>query len=463
MSIQDGAGVDGARGLAPQPGGTPHAGRLRKDDPAADPAGSRGAGEPLAGAHAGHPPRDGRPDRDRYEHQDDHGHVNDEHHDGRHAGDEQGHDEGHGDGRGHRGGHGGHVHRPSATADARLLWAALALIGGFLLVEVVVGIIAGSVALLSDAAHMLTDAGALVLALVAMRLAARPAGGRLTYGWRRVEILSAQANGFALLALAAVLAVQAGQRLAHPNDVAGVPVLVTALVGVVVNLAATALLARADRRSLNVEGAFQHVLTDLFAFIATAAAGLVIIVTGFTRADPLAALVVAGLMVRAGAGLIRDTGRVFMEAAPVGVDPAEIGQALASIDEVADVHDLHVWEVTSGLPALSAHLLVDEGGDCHRVQNTARLLLRERWHIDHVTLQVDHAEPAVLTITLGPRWQCSVTPVAPAPASVRQASPRPTSPASPAAPAAPAAPASPAAPAAPASVGHGDERQGGPG
>ncbi|WP_081438070.1 cation diffusion facilitator family transporter [Pseudofrankia asymbiotica] len=404
-----------------------------------------------AGAHAGHPPRDGHPDRGRDGHQDGRGHAGDDHHDEGHLGDGHagdGHGHGHGEGRGHRGGHGhghgGHAHRPSATADARLLWAALALIGGFLLVEVAVGILAGSVALLSDAAHMLTDAGALVLALVAMRLAVRPAGGRLTYGWRRVEILSAQANGFALLALAAVLAVQAGQRLVHPNDVAGVPVLVTALVGVVVNLAATALLARADRRSLNVEGAFQHVLTDLFAFIATAAAGLVIIITGFTRADPLAALVVAGLMVRAGAGLIRDTGRVFMEAAPVGVDPAEIGQALASIDEVADVHDLHVWEVTSGLPALSAHLLVDEGGDCHRVQNTARLLLRERWHIDHVTLQVDHAEPAVLTITLGPRWQCSVTPVTPVtttPRPARQATPRP-----------------PAPPSAPPSGGHGDER-----
>jgi cobalt-zinc-cadmium efflux system protein len=123
-----------------------------------------------------------------------------------------------------------------------------------------------------------------------------------------------------------------------------------------------------------------------------------------------------------------------MEAAPVGVDPAEIGQALASIDEVADVHDLHVWEVTSGLPALSAHLLVDEGGDCHRVQNTARLLLRERWHIDHVTLQVDHAEPTVLTITLGPRWQCAVTPVTSTPPPTRPAPPRGPSPTSPVAP-----------------------------
>ena len=370
---------------------------------------------PPAAEHAGHPPGpgDAHSHGERRSPGDGHSHADDRRRDRR---GEQAHD--------HPQGHRGHPHRPSATADARLLWAALALIGGFLLVEVTVGILAGSVALLSDAAHMLTDAGALMLALVAMRLAARPAGGRLTYGWRRVEILSAQLNGFTLLALAVVLVIQGGQRLVHPNDVSGVPLLGTALAGVVVNVAAAALLARADRRSLNVEGAFQHILTDLFAFIATAAAGVVIMTTGFTRADPLAALVVAALMVRAGAGLIRDTGRVFMEAAPEGVDPAEVGAALAALDEVADVHDLHVWEVTSGMPALSAHLLVDAGGDCHRVQDAARLLLRDRWRIDHVTLQVDHAEPTVLTITLGPRWQCSVAPAtAASPAAGRE--PRP--------------------------------------
>lgn len=369
----------------------------------------RAADEPHVSPrpHAGHEPagtaavppvsRAQAADHDDSQERQDHDHRD-------HGGGQDGHDE-----HGHRHGPGGHSHLPSASADARLLMAALALIVGFLIAEVIVGFVVGSVALLSDAAHMLTDAGSLVLALVAMRLAARPAGGPLTYGWRRIEILSAQANGFALLALALVLAIQAVGRLVHPTGVSGTPVLATALVGVAVNVGATTLLARADRRSLNVEGAFQHVLTDLFAFLATAAAGLVIILTGFTRADPLAALVVAAMMVRAGYGLIRDTGRVFMEAAPVGVDPAQIGRALAALDQVADVHDLHVWEVTSGLPALSAHLLVDPAGDCHRVQDAARRLVRERWSIEHVTLQVDHAEQALLTITLGPRWQCSVT------------------------------------------------------
>jgi cobalt-zinc-cadmium efflux system protein len=306
--------------------------------------------------------------------------------------------------------HGGHSHQPSATADARLLWATLALISAFLVAEVIVGLVSGSVALLSDAAHMLTDAGALVLAIVAMRLAARPATARLTYGWKRIEILSAQANGFTLLALAVVLVVASGGRLVHPTEVAGGPVLVTALVGIVVNIGASLLLARADRRSMNVQGAFQHVLTDLFAFIATAVSGVVVLLTGFTRADPLAALVVAALMVRAGLGLVRDAGRVIMEAAPVGVDAAEIGAALSGLREVADVHDLHVWEVTSGLPALSAHLLVVPAGDCHQVQRDARDLLRDRWHINHVTLQVDHTEPTLVPLTIGtaPRGHCAV-------------------------------------------------------
>lgn len=373
---------------------------------------ARRVGPPrLPAAPAGHhePPGVGHAPAERSGHEHD-GHKHDGH---KHDGDEHGGNgrrglfrRGHGHaGRGH---HHAHRHAPSPAAEAKPLWGALWLIGGFLVAEVIVGFLAGSVALLSDAAHMLTDAGALVLALVAMRLAARPARGALTYGWRRIEILAAQANGFTLLALAVVLGIEAIDRLVHPPEVAGGLVLVTALVGIVVNVAATALLARADRHSLNVEGAFQHVLTDLFAFLSTAVAGLVVLLTGFTRADPLAALVVAALMVRAGIGLVRDAGRVFMEAAPAGVDPDEIGQALARLADVTNVHDLHVWEVTSGMPALSAHLLVDPAGDCHRVQDEARALLSELWGIDHVTLQVDHAEAAVLTVTLGPRWHCSV-------------------------------------------------------
>jgi cobalt-zinc-cadmium efflux system protein len=256
--------------------------------------------------------------------------------------------------------HHDHAHLTRA-ADGRRLTMALALILGFMAVEVVAGILASSLALLSDAAHMLTDAGAIALALGAARLAARPAGGGFTFGLRRAEILSAQLNGATLVALAAFILIEAIQRLVDPPDVEGATVLVVALAGVAVNLAAARILAGAERRSLNVEGAFQHVLTDLFAFIATAVAGVAILATGFERADGIAALIVVALMLRSGWGLLRDSGRVLLEAAPRGLDPDEIGRTLAAQDHVVEVHDLHVWEVTSGMPSLSAHVTVGAG------------------------------------------------------------------------------------------------------
>ena len=218
----------------------------------------------------------------------------------------------------------GHQHL-GAQADSGRLKLALGLIVGLMAVEIVAGILAGSLALLSDAGHMLTDAGALALALVAARLARRPAGGNFTFGLRRAEILSAQINGATLVALGAVIVFEGVRRLISPPEVEGLPVLVVALVGVAVNLVATRVLAGADRSSLNVEGAFQHVLTDLFAFIATAAAGVVVLATGFTEADGIAALLVAALMLRAGFGLLRDSGRVLLEAAPRGLDPERGG------------------------------------------------------------------------------------------------------------------------------------------
>jgi cobalt-zinc-cadmium efflux system protein len=275
--------------------------------------------------------------------------------------------------------------------NSRYLGAALVLILAFMAVEVIVGIIASSLALISDAGHMLTDAAAIGLALIAARLAARPAKGNLTFGLKRVEILSAQANGITLWALTIWFIYEGIQRLIRPPDVAGGLVLITALVGIVVNITASWLIARADRTSLNVEGAFQHILNDLFAFIATAVAGLTILLTGWARADAVAALIVAALMAKAGWGLIRDSWRIFLEAAPQGTDVAAIDRDLHAVDGVVEVHDLHVWEVTSGFPALSAHILVDQTHDCHERRQTITDLLHERHGIDHTTLQIDHA------------------------------------------------------------------------
>jgi cobalt-zinc-cadmium efflux system protein len=292
----------------------------------------------------------------------------------------------------------GHTH--VRTDDARRLTLALALILGLMAAEVVAGILASSLALLSDAAHLLTDAGAIALALFAARLARRPAQGGFTFGFRRAEILSAQLNGATLVALAVVIVVEGVSRLVDPPDVEGLVVLAVALVGIVVNLAATFVLAGTERRSLNVEGAFQHVLTDLFAFIATAIAGAVVLATDFSRADGIAALVVAALMLRSGFALLRESGRVLLEASPRDLDPDEIGRVLAAQRHVVEVHDLHVWEVTSGFPAISAHVTVRAGCDTQAHRRQLAELLRERFGVTHSTLQVEtrhegplHIEP----------------------------------------------------------------------
>jgi cobalt-zinc-cadmium efflux system protein len=295
-----------------------------------------------------------------------------------------------------------HDHAISADADRRRLALALALIVGFMCVEVVVGIAADSLALLSDAAHMLSDAAALALALVAIRLARRPASGAMTYGLGRAEILAAAVNGSTLLVLGLFIVYEGIRRLADPPDVEGIAVLVVAIAGIGVNLAATWILARANRRSLNVEGAYQHILTDLIAFIATAIAGAVILATGFARADGIAALLVAAIMLRAAYGLLRESGRVFLEASPRGVDPGEVGRRMAAHPEVAEVHDLHVWEVTSGFPTLSAHVLVHRDADCHDARRALERMLHDEFGIDHTTLQVDHEGAELLDIEVAP-------------------------------------------------------------
>ena len=294
--------------------------------------------------------------------------------------------------------HHGHVHGHGAgqDADGRWLVAAGALIVAFMCGEVVAGVIAHSLALLSDAAHMLTDAASIGLALAATKLAARPPRGGYTYGLRRMEILSAQANGITLVLLAIWLGYEAVRRLLVPQPVAGGLMLAVALTGVVVNLAASWLLARSRgaRRSLNVEGAVAHIVTDLYAFAATAVAAIVVLAFGFDRADPIATLVVVGLMLYAGTGLIRASGRIFLEAAPAGLDPSALGAAMAARPHVAEVHDLHVWEITSGMPAASAHVLVDPREDCHAVRADLEALLAREYGITHATLQVDHARAA---------------------------------------------------------------------
>ena len=292
----------------------------------------------------------------------------------------------------------GHAHRFGADTDQGALVFALCLIAVFIAGEVVVAILARSLALLSDAGHMLTDVAALGVSLVALRLAQRPPAGGLTFGLKRAEVLAALISGATLLVLAAILVFEAILRLAHPPTVVGGAVIAVAAAGVVVNVAVTRQLARAGRRSLNVEASFRHLLTDLYALAGTLIAGVVIVTTGFDRADAIASIVVAALMIYAGVRLLGQAGRVLLEAAPADLDPEKIGSALAAHPHVVNVHDLHVWELTSGFPSLSAHVLVHPKDDCHAIRLELERFLEEGFHIEHTTLQVDHAPAEFLTV-----------------------------------------------------------------
>jgi cobalt-zinc-cadmium efflux system protein len=294
--------------------------------------------------------------------------------------------------------HAGHSHGVSAEADRRYLTIAFVLIVGFMAFEIVIGVVAHSLALLSDAAHMLTDAGALALSLLVIRFVQRPGGETLTYGRRRAEVLSGQANSAVLLVLGVLVTYEAVWRLIDPPVVAGVLVTAVAGAGVGVNIAAAWVLAKANRQSLNIEGSFQHIVTDLYAFIGTLIAGLVIVFTGFNRADAIASLVVALLMFKSGFDLQRKAIRVLLEGAPEGMSPTEIGMAMARAEQVREVHDLHVWEVAPGDPILTAHVLVTPDADCHAVRRTLEQMLKERFTLGHTTLQVDHAPEEVFSI-----------------------------------------------------------------
>jgi len=287
----------------------------------------------------------------------------------------------HSDDHGHDGSsHHGHSHGVSRNADKRWLTLALALLLAFMVAEVVVGIMARSLALISDAGHMLTDVGSIALALFAIRMAARPAHGRYTFGFKRVEILSAQANGLTLLLLAAWFVYEAIQRLITPPPVQGSLMTLVAIAGIVVNLAVVWIMGKANRQSLNIQGSYAHILNDLYAFI-------------------VAALVVAALMLKAGIELVRDSGRIFLEASPKNLDPAAVRASILATAGVTAVNDLHIWEVTSGFPALSGHIFVRPEDDCHGKRRELETMLRDGYGIEHATLQMDHARDSSRLVT----------------------------------------------------------------
>ena len=308
------------------------------------------------------------------------------------------HDHDH-DGHTERDAHAGHSHGVTAGADQRYLSIALGLIIGFMVVEVAVAAVSGSLALLADAGHMLTDVGAIAGSIWALRLAQRPASKTWSFGLKRAEILAAAVNGVTLLVIGFLVLFEAIQRLVNPPGVEGVPLVVVAIVGVGVNILATWILAKANRSSLNIEGAFQHLLTDLYGFIGTAIAGVVVITTGWHRADPIASLVVVALVLRTAWSLLRASGHVLLEGTPQSVDLDDVRKHISELPEVLAVHDLHAWTLTSELPALSAHVVVTDAclanGTAARLLDRLQHCLANHFDVEHSTFQLEaagHAE-----------------------------------------------------------------------
>lgn len=304
----------------------------------------------------------------------------------------------------------GHTISAASVAEPRWLWLALALNVGIAVVQVIAGILAGSTALLADSAHVLTDAIAIGIALASVRIAQRPAAGRYTFGFGRVEILGAQINGASLLVLAGMLAVGSIVRLLEPPQVEGTLVVVTGVFGLLANVLAAWALLRANRQSLAVEGAYQHALMDAISSVAAIAAGVLVLAGASDRIDPLLALLVTALMVRSGWQLLRASTVVLLEGAPAGLPPATVGAAMAGVEGVREVHDLHVWELTQGFPSVTAHVVVDPAADVHAIRFAVQRLLRARFGVSHSTLQVDldHRDELVQlggAAPLGPRPQ----------------------------------------------------------
>ena len=285
----------------------------------------------------------------------------------------------------------GHDHDYARVGSRRALATALLLTASYTVVEVVGGLYAESLALLADAVHMLSDNVALGLALFAAWLAAKPATPERTYGYKRAEVLAALVNGMLLVALAIWIFAEAAMRIRDPGDVLGGWMLAIALVGMAVNVAAGVVLARARSHSLNVEAAFRHVFADLLGSFGVAVAAVVILATGWVEADALVSIFIGLLVLASTWTILRDSTAILLESTPRGIDAAELGQRLASAPGVVEVHDLHVWTITSGFPALSAHVLVRPGEDCHGRRRELETLLHDEFGIEHTTLQVDHA------------------------------------------------------------------------
>jgi len=293
-------------------------------------------------------------------------------------------------------GHAHHEHHPGEShdhtrgADKRSLTLVLVLTATFMVVEVVGGLITGSLALLADAGHMLSDAASVALALFAFWLADRPATPSRSFGYKRAEILAALFNGATLVAISVWIFVEAYGRILEPPEVLAAPMIIVAALGLLVNLVSALILSRSSGESLNMQGALRHVLADLLGSVGAIAAALVILTTGWRYADPLISVLIGVLVLLSSRKLLRDSINVLLEATPPGIDASAVGRKMATTDGIVEIHDLHIWTITSGFPALAAHILVSKDEDCHARRRDLETVLQKEFGITHTTLQVDH-------------------------------------------------------------------------
>ena len=283
-----------------------------------------------------------------------------------------------------------HAHQHSRARSRRALGLVLVLTAVYTVVEFIAGLLTGSLALLADAGHMLGDVGALGLALGAAWLASRPATPDRSFGLQRAEILAALVNGLVLVAIAIWIFIEAIGRLDDPPEILGGWMLLVALVGLAVNVVAASILMRAAGESLNVQAALRHVFADLASSVGVAIAAIVILLTGWEQADPIAGMAIALLILASTWSILRDSVVILLEATPSGIDAREVGRRMAAAEGVVEVHDLHIWTITSGFPALSAHVLVARGDDCHARRLELEQMLAGEFGLEHTTLQVEH-------------------------------------------------------------------------
>ena len=299
----------------------------------------------------------------------------------------------------------GHGALELRRADSRRrLWIALAINGSMVAVGVVGGVLTGSLAVLADAGHLLSDAGSIGLALFAASLASRPAGGRRTFGYQRSEVLAALANGLLLVAVAVAVAIAAAGRLGDPPGIEGGGVLLLGLLGLAGNVAASVVLAGGGREDLNLEGALRHSVADALGSVGVVVAGAFVLLGGSPVVDPIVGLAIAALVLASSWRLIKEPFEVLMESAPEGLDVDAVGEAICGEPGVRSVHDLHVWTVTPGFGALAAHVVVAAGSDRDLISRRLEVLLHERFDIDHTTLQMEEeAAQGLLEVERSPK------------------------------------------------------------